>query len=71
MNIYIVCEKTYFDRLGEQIEDETNIFDSDSVDGLLNKFKSKNIKMAKRTIYKAIKNKKPVENKYFIYKIKI
>ena len=34
MYIYIVCEKSYIDRLGEKIDDETNLHDSNSVNGI-------------------------------------
>lgn len=69
--IYIICEKTYIDRLGEQIEDETNIGDSDTVKGLVEYLRSKNIKIAKSAIYKTINTKKPIYDRYFVYKIKI
>ena len=33
--MYIISEKTYFDRLGKRIDDEINIHDSDNIDGLI------------------------------------
>ncbi len=67
---YVVYEKTYIERLGELIEDETNLWESDSVDDLVELLRSKDVKMARSTIFKAIKTKKPVCDKYFVYKIK-
>ena len=69
--IYVVYQKTYIERLGELIDDEMHLLDSDNVDNLLKLLKSKNIDVAKSTIYKAIKTKKPIYDKYFVYKIKI
>lgn len=69
--MYIICEKTYIDRLGKQIDDETNIGNSESVEGLIKKLEQySNLKIAKRTIYNAIKTEKPIYDKYYIYKIK-
>lgn len=68
---YVVYEKTYIDRLGELIEDETNLCDSDSVDNLIKLLKAKNIKIARATIFKAIKTKKAIYDKYFVYKMKL
>ena len=69
--MYIVCEKTYIERLGKKLEDEMNIGDSDNVDELIKLIKdNQNIEIAKRTIYNAIKTGKPIFNKYYIYKIK-
>lgn len=68
---YVVYEKTYIERLGEFIEDETNLCDSDSVENLIKLLKSKDIKVARATIYRAIKNKKPIYDKYFVYKMKL
>ena len=69
--IYVVYEKTYIERLGELIEDETNLCDSDSVKELIELLRSKDIKTSKRTIYRAIKNRQPIQDKYFVYKIKL
>ena len=68
---YVVYQKTYIERLGELIEDETNLCDSDNVNNLIKLLKSKDIKIAKSAIYKAIKTKKPIYDKYFVYKIKL
>ena len=70
-NSYVVYEKTYFTRLGKVIEDETNLCDSDNVDNLIQLLRDKNIKVARATIYKAIKSRKPIYDKYFVYKMKI
>lgn len=68
---YVVYEKTYIDRLGELIEDETNLCDSDNVNDLIKILKDKNIKIARATIFKAIKTKKAIYDKYFVYKMKL
>lgn len=69
--MYIISEKTYFDRLGKRIDDEINIHDSDNIDGLIKYLEKQNIKITKRAIFYAIKNKTPIANKYNIYKIKV
>lgn len=68
--MYIVCEKTYFDRLGEKIKDEINLHDSDNINGILEFLRKQNIYITKRTIYHAMKNNVPIKGKYMIYKIK-
>ena len=69
--MYIVCEKIYTKRLGEDLEDEINIIDSDDINELINQMKNKQkIDIARRTIFNAIKTKKPIFDKYYIYKIK-
>lgn len=68
---YVVYEKTYIERFGELIDDELNLLESDSVSNLIKLLKSKDIKIAKSAIYKAIKTKKPIYDKYFVYKIKL
>lgn len=68
--MYIVCEKTYFDRLGEKIKDEINLHDSDNINGILEFLRKQNIYITKRTIYYAMKNNVPIKGKYMIYKIK-
>lgn len=69
--MYVIYEKDYIDRLGKKIDNQLNIGDSDSVDGIIKILKNnRNIILAKRTIYNSIKTKKPIYNKYFIYKIK-
>lgn len=69
--MYIICEKDYIERLGYKLENETNIGDSDTVDDLIEIIKNnRDIEIAKRTIYNAIKTGKPIFNKYYIYKIR-
>lgn len=69
--MYIICEKDYIERLGNKLENETNIGDSDTVDDLIEIIKNnRDIEIAKRTIYNAIKTGKPIFNKYYIYKIR-
>lgn len=71
---YVVYQKTYIERLGEFIEDETNLCESDNVDNLLKLLRSKDIKTSKRTIYRAIKDKTPIKDKldeFYVYKMKL
>ena len=69
--MYIICEKDDIERLGNKLENETNIGDSDTVDDLIEIIKNnRDIEIAKRTIYNAIKTGKPIFNKYYIYKIR-
>lgn len=70
-SVYVVYEKTYIERLGEVIDDEMNLCESENVYNLIKLLRSKNIKVAKAAIYKAIKSKKPIYNKYFVYKMKL
>ncbi len=70
--MYVIYEKNYIDRPTGLIPNETNIGDSDSVNGIIKILKFKrNINISKRTIYRAIKNNSCVEDRYYIYKIKI
>ena len=69
--MYVVYEKSYIEKLGNRLEDEVNILDTDNIAELIKEMKEKqNVEIAKRTIYQAIKSGKPVFNKYYIYKIK-
>ena len=69
--MYVVYEKGYIKRLGIKLEDEINILDTDNITELIEQMKQKqDIKIAKRTIYQAIKSGKPIFDKYYIYKIK-
>lgn len=68
---YVVYEKTYIERLGEFIDDETHLCTSDNVVNLIKLLRSKDIKVSKSAIYKAINDKKPIYDKYFVYKIKL
>lgn len=69
--MYVIYEKEYIDRLGVKIDNQVNIGDSSCVDGILKILETKrNIKLSKRGIYKSIKTKQPIYNKYYIYKIK-
>lgn len=68
--MYIVCEKSFVDKLGVKIEDEINIIDSDNIGELIELMKEKQkIEIARRTIFNAIKTGKPIFDKYYIYKI--
>lgn len=69
--MFIICEKTYIDRLGTKIDDETNLHDSDNVNGIQEFLKKQNINVTKRAIYYAIKNKNLIADKYSVYKIKM
>ena len=69
--VYTVYERYYEDRLGQQVEDEMNLWESDSVKNLIDLLRSKNIKVAKSIIYKSIKEHRPIYDKYFVYKIKL
>lgn len=69
--MFIICEKSYIERLGKLIDDEINLYDSDNIDGIQNFLKRQNINITKRAIYNAIKNKNLIKNKYSIYKIKV
>lgn len=69
---YVIYEKSYIDRLGEKINDEVNMGDSESINGILKLLETKrNLKITKRAIYKSIKNNKPIKDKYLIFKIKM
>lgn len=68
---YVIYEKSYIDRLGEKIDDEINIGDSDSVLGILRILELKrNFKTTKMSVYRSIKNKEPIRDKYIIFKMK-
>lgn len=69
--MFIICEKSYIERLGKLIDDEINLYDSDSVSGIQDFLKRQNINITKRAIYNAIKNKNLIKNKYSVYKIKV
>ena len=69
--MYRISEKTYFDRLGKRIDDEINLHDSDDIDGLIEYLAKQNIKITKRAIFYAIKNKTLIANRYKIYNIKV
>lgn len=69
---YVIYEKSYIDRLGEKINDEVNMGDSESINGVLKLLETKrNIKVTKRAIYKSMKTNKPIKDKYLIFKIKM
>ena len=36
--MFIICEKSYIERLGKLIDDEINLYDSDNVAGIQNFF---------------------------------
>lgn len=69
--MFIVCEKSYIERLGKLIDDEINLYDSDNLSGIQDFLKRQNVNITKRAIYNAIKNKNLIKNKYSIYKIKV
>lgn len=69
--MFIVCEKSYIERLGKLIDDEINLYDSDSVSGIQDFLKRQNVNITKRAIYNAIKNKNLIKNKYSVYKVKV
>lgn len=71
MYFYIVCEKSYIDKLGEKIDDEINLHDSNSVNGIQDFLKKQNVEVTKRAIYYAIKNKNLIADRYSVYKIKV
>ena len=70
MYFYIVCRKSSIDRFGKKLEDEINIHDSNSVDGIQDFLKKQNVDITKRAIYMAIKNRNLIANEYSVYKIK-
>lgn len=70
--MYVIYEKDFIERLGVKINNQINIGDSSSVDGIVKIFELKrNVKLSKRVIYKAIKTQLPIYDRYYIYKIKI
>lgn len=69
--MFIVCEKTYIERLGKLIDDEINLHDSDNVNGIQEFLKKQNVNVTKRAIYYAIKNKNLIADRYSVYKIKM
>ena len=69
--MFIICEKSYIERLGKKIDDETNLYDSDNVSGIQEFLRKQNINITKRAIYNAIKNKNLIKNRYTVYKIKV
>lgn len=71
MYSYIICIKSYIDRLGKKIDDEINLHESCSVNGIQEYLLKQNIKITKRAIYNAIKNKNLIANEYRVYKIKM
>lgn len=69
--IYAIYEKSTIERFDKIVEDEVNVADSNTVDGVLKFFKDKRkLNVSKRQIYRAIKYNMLVHNKYYIYKIK-
>lgn len=69
--MFIVCEKTYIDRLGKLIDDETNLYDTDNIYRVQEFLKKQNVEVTKRTIYNAIKTKKLIKNRYSIYRLNV
>ena len=67
---YVVYEKTNFERLGKLIEDEQYLLENDSINELITQLLTKfDISISRRAIFKSIKYKKPIFDKFFIYKI--
>lgn len=69
--MYIISEKTYFERLGKKIDDEMNIYDSDNIKGIVDFLNKQEINITKRAIYYAIKNRTTIKKRFNIYKIKV
>lgn len=69
--MYVIYEKDYIERLGKKLDNQINIGDSSSVNGIVQILKNKRkLDITTRCIYKSMKNKVPIKNKYYIYKIK-
>lgn len=68
---YVIYEKSYIDRLGQLIDDEINIGEGDSVKDVVYLLKKlRNFEIKKSVVYKSLKTKQPISNKYIIYKMK-
>ena len=68
---YVIYEKSYIERLGNKIDDEVNIGDSDTINGVVKLLKSKrDLDLNERTIYRSLKSKQPIKEKYFIFRMK-
>lgn len=68
---YVIYEKSYIERLGNKIDDEVNIGDSDTINGVVKLLKSKrDLELNERTIYRSLKSKQPIKEKYFIFRMK-
>lgn len=68
---YVIYEKSYIDRLGQLIDDEINIGEGDSVKDVIYLLKKlRNFEIKKSVVYKSLKTKQPISNKYIIYKMK-
>lgn len=68
---YVIYEKSYIERLGNKIDDEVNIGDSDTINGVVKLLKNKrDLELNERTIYRSLKSKQPIKEKYFIFRMK-
>lgn len=68
---YVIYEKSYIERLGQLIDDEINIGEGDSVKDVVYLLKKlRNFEIKKSVVYKSLKTKQPISNKYIIYKMK-
>lgn len=68
---YVIYEKSYIDRLGQLIDDEINIGEGDSIKDVIYLLKKlRNFEIKKSVVYKSLKTKQPISNKYIIYKMK-
>lgn len=68
---YVIYEKSYIDRLGNLIDDETNIGEGDNVKEIMYLLKKlRNFEIKKSVVYKSLKTKQPIKDKYFVYKMK-
>lgn len=68
---YVIYEKSYIDRLGKKIDDEINIGEGDNVKDVIYLLKKlRNCVIKKSVVYKSIKTKQPIKDKYIIFKMK-
>ncbi len=68
---YVIYEKSYINRLGQLIDDETNIGESDSIKDVIVLLKKlRDFEIKKSVVYKSIKTKQPISDKYTIFKMK-
>lgn len=68
---YVIYEKSYIERLGQLIDDEINIGEGDSIKDVIYLLKKlRNFEIKKSVVYKSLKTKQPISNKYIIFKMK-
>lgn len=69
--MYVIYEKSYISRPTGTVEDETYVWQSSSLDNLVDFLKvRRGFLTTKRSMYSAIKSKKPIKNIYYIYKVR-